>query len=60
MNCTPPSPKPEERQQPERRQSWMNSGINATISILIIHQIFYFLGTERDQGTVREEQGEVE
>ena len=33
---------------------------NATISILIIHQIFYFLGTERDQGTVREEQGEVE
>ena len=28
MNCTPPSPKPEERQQPERRQSWMNSGIN--------------------------------
>ena len=28
INCTPPSPKPEERQQPERRQSWMNSGIN--------------------------------
>ena len=33
---------------------------NATISILIIHQLFYFLRTERDQGTVREEQGEAE
>ena len=32
---------------------------NATISILMIHQLFYFLRTERDQGVVWEEQGEV-
>ena len=30
---------------------------NATISILIIHQLLHFLRTERDQATVREGQG---
>ena len=33
---------------------------NATISILIIHQLFYFLRTERDRDPVLEEQDEEE
>ena len=32
---------------------------NATISILIIHQLFYFLRTERDQSTAQEEPAEL-
>ena len=33
---------------------------NATISILIIHQLSYFLRTERDRSTVPDEQDENE